>query len=258
MSSITWTAGAIASSATSLNLACWRVVQGRSAAASAKLTDSLAEQMALENVIDEFERDLVDIPQECRHLDRALSGPFRAVPYRSDSRFRRAGSSTGVFYSAENRETALAEGAFYRLLFFAESPDTSWPSNPIEHSAFSASIASERAIDLTKPALDRDHALWTDRTNYAACLELSDVAREAGIEIIRYESVRDPQARANVAVLTCRAIDGNRVRDQQTWHFQLDRNGVRATCESPYAALEFGRNAFSADRRIAAMNWERR
>lgn len=257
MSSATWTAESIASSAAPLRSYCWRIVQGRLSGAAAKLTDTLSEQIALERVIDEFERELADIPMECRHLDLPLSKPFRSLPYRINSRFRRAGSRDGVFYAAESLETALAETAFHRLLFFAESHDASWPANPIEHTAFSASITSEKAIDLSMPPLDSDEKLWTDPTDYAACLDLSDVARDAGMEIIRYKSARDRLGRANVAVLVCRVFDNSHVLEEQTWHLHLDRNGVRATCEYPYENMEFDRSAFIADPRIATLSWER-
>jgi hypothetical protein len=236
---------------------CWRAVQSRLTPTSAKLTDSLDEQVALENAIDESERELADIPDECRHLEAPLSRPFRAVPYRSNSRFRRAGAAEGVFYGSEAAEAALAEAAFFRLLFYAESRTALWPANPIEHTAFAAAIATESAIDLTRPPLDRDRAQWAQRTDYTACLDLADAARAAGIEAIRYESVRDPKSRANVAVLTCRAIAEDRVLAQNTWHLHLDRNGVRAVCEFPPAILAFDRHTFAADPRIAGLNWDR-
>ncbi len=257
MSSTIWIAAAIASSATPLKAKeCWRVVQGRLSGAGAKLTDSLDEQRALENAIDQSERDLADVPEECRHLDVPLSKPFRAVPYRSSSRFRRTGATNGVFYCSESIETAVAEAAFFRLLFFADGPAAAWPINPIEHTAFAAEVAVAKAVDLTEPPLAHDRALWTHRTDYTACLDLADAAREAGIEAIRYESVRDPQARANIAVLSCHAFGSRNVTARETWHLHLDANGVRAFGESS-TALHFGRDTFAADPRVASMRWDR-
>jgi hypothetical protein len=42
---------------------------------------------------------------------------------------------------------------FHRLLFFAESPDTPWPPNPAEYTAFAAEYRSKKAIDLTRGRL---------------------------------------------------------------------------------------------------------
>ena len=43
--------------------------------------------------------------------------------------------------------------AFYRLLFFAESPLTPWPANPSEYTGFSAAVRTACALDLTRPDL---------------------------------------------------------------------------------------------------------
>ena len=59
-------------------------------------------------------------------------------------------------------ETAVAEIAFYRLLFFAESPGTPWPKDAAEYTAFAAAIRSERAVDLTEPPLARDGSAARD------------------------------------------------------------------------------------------------
>jgi hypothetical protein len=48
--------------------------------------------------------------------------------------------------------------AFHRLLFFAESPNTPWPANPAEYTAFSTEYATKMAIDLTKGKYVADRA----------------------------------------------------------------------------------------------------
>ena len=148
-----------------------------------KLTDTLGEQAALENLIEEFK---ANVPEECGHLGYLLFTPFRYIPYPFNSRFRRAGSPDGVFYASESHETAVAEAAFYRLLFYAESPQTLWPANPAEYTAFAAEIATDKAIDLMRPPLLADRTLWIQLTDYAACLDLADAARAASLEVIRY------------------------------------------------------------------------
>ena len=45
--------------------------------------------------------------------------------------------------------------------------------------------------------------------------------------------------------------------ERQTWRIQLGRSGARAVCEFPEARIEFSRDAFSADPRIAGLNWDR-
>lgn len=254
MSSPTWTPAALSSEVIHLEGKCWRMVEAQHRISTLKLVDSLDEQALLEALIEETKPA---IPAECRHLDYLLATPFRyGSPYPFGSRFRRAGRTKGVYYAAENVVTAVAEMAFYRLLFFAESPDTPWPKDAAEYTAFSAAIRTGKAIDLTRPPLDRDVAKWTHPTNYEACQQLADTAREAEMEAIRYVSVRDPQRRANVATLSCRAFAKPRPLDRQTWRIRLSASGVQALCEFPEKRIGFDREAFD-DPRLASLRWER-
>jgi hypothetical protein len=250
MSSSTWTAAALASEARPLRGRLWRVVEAQAKVSTMKLTDTLEEQAALERLLDETKPK---IPAECGHLGYLLFTPFRYTPYPFDSRFRHAGSRDGVFYASEEPDTAIAEAAFYRLLFFAESPDTPWPSNAAEHTVFAVEVAATKAIDLTRPPLDRDRAAWTHLTDYTACLDLANVARTAALDAIRYRSVRDPQERANVALLTCRVFKRRDAVERQTWHLHVGKAGVRAVCEAPARSLAFGMDVFSADPRLAPL-----
>ena len=85
-----------------------------------KIVDTLAEQSLLETLL---ERTKPPVPAECRDLHYLLATPFRyGAPYPSGSRFRRAGFTPGVFYGSTTPATAVAEIAFHRLLFFADSP----------------------------------------------------------------------------------------------------------------------------------------
>jgi hypothetical protein len=65
------------------------------------------------------------------------------------------------------------------------------------------------------------------RTSYEATQTLGAVAREARIEVIRYESVRDPQQGICAAVLTPAAFRRVRPLAQQTWFIASSRSHVR-------------------------------
>jgi hypothetical protein len=255
MPSSTWTPDALSPEARAYAGSCWRLVEAQQRVSTLKLVDTLEEQNLLEGMIEETKPA---VPPECRHLDYLLSTPFRyGAAYPHGSRFRRAGRTLGVYYAAERPETAVAEMAFYRLLFFAESPGTPWPRDPGEYTAFAAAVRSERAIDLTISPLARDRAAWTHLTDYAACQDLADASRRAEIEIIRYESVRDSGHGANVALLTCRAFERPKPTRRQTWRIRLSPSGIQAICEFPDLRIGFDRDAFAADPRIAAFAWDR-
>ena len=219
-----------------------------------KIVDTLAEQARLEELLEESKPS---VPAECRHLHYLLFTPFRyGAPYPRGSRFRRAGLTAGVFYASQTVTTAVAEMAFFRLLFFADSPATPWPVNPIEHTAFQTRFRTGQALDLLAPPLDRDRARWMHPADYTACQDLADAARAAGVEVIRYGSARDPRG-VNIALLTCAAFGVTAPLERQTWRLHLDSRGVRALCAHPERRLEFDRDAFGSDPRIAGLKWER-
>lgn len=260
MSSPIWTRVALSSEFRRFDGACWRLVEAQHRVSTLKLTDTLDEQGLLEDLIEETKPA---IPPDCRHLDFLLATPFRYdAAYPTGSRFRRAGRTPGVYYAAETAATALAEMAFYRLLFFAESPATPWPSNAAEYTAFSAAVSTARLLDLTCEPLSQDGALWSDPTDYTPCQAFADAARAAEADAIRYRSVRDPARGANLAILACRAFAGpaagdRQILERQTWAIRLSPTGVQALCEFPRQRLEFRRDAFAADPRIAALTWDR-
>jgi hypothetical protein len=234
---------------------CWRVVEAQNQISTAKLTDTAAEQHALELLIEETKPP---VPRECRHLNFLLSTPFRYdPPYPRGSRFRKAGRTLGVFYGSEHAHTAIAELCFHRLLFFSESPDTRWPSNAGEYTAFAVDYSAPRSIDLTRAPFDSRSAIWMHVARYDECQSLAELAREGDIAIIKYSSVRDPLHRLNVAILSCRAFASAEPMSRQTWRLLLGSNGARALCAMPQATIDFNRQAFQDDPRIAAMRWDR-
>ena len=255
MSSRTWTPDALSSEARRLSGSCWRMVEAQHQVSTLKLVDSIEEQAALEQLVEQTKPN---VPRECQHLDYLLSTPFRyGSPYPKGSRFRRPGMTPGVYYASQAPETAVAEMAFHRLLFFAESPHTSWPVNAGEYTAFEASFTSRHGLDLTRPPLDADKARWTRPSDYSACQNLADAARAGGIEILGYQSVRDPNKGANLALLTCRVFTSTGPTERQTWRIRFASSGAQAICEFPRLRLDFGRDSFVSDSRVARLNWDR-
>jgi hypothetical protein len=231
------------------------MVEAQHHVSTLKLVDSVSEQQHLEELIETTKPPL---PPECRDLHYLLSTPFRyGAVYPNGSRFRRAGMTEGVFYASETPQTAVAEMAFYRLLFFAESPDTPWPANPAEYTAFSAEYRTKKALDLTERKYRADWTKLMHVTDYGHCQALAEAARAAKIEVIRYPSVRDPGHGMNFALLTCSAFAHSKPIDQQTWHVRLGETGAMAICEAPESGITFDRKSFAADPRIAKLRWVR-
>ncbi len=245
-----WTADALSSEARGYRGSVWRIVEAQHRVSTMRLTDTLAEQATLERLLDESKPA---IPDSCRHLNFLLFTPFRYAPYPHGSRFRRALQREGCFYAAEHIETAIAESAFYRLLFMLESPDMLLPLRPLEHTAFAVTCASERMIDLMEAPLAADFARWTDPVAYGPCQDLADAARGIAIDLIRYRSVRDARGRANVAILSPAAFAETAPHRTETWLIFPRRDAVQVWREFPSnAKFEFQHRDFAGDPRVAA------
>jgi hypothetical protein len=242
-----WTPPELASEARGWSGDLWRVVESQSRVATLKLVDTLDEQAILEA---ELEGSKPLIPASCAGLDYLLATPFRYAPYPRGSRFRRARQIEGCFYAAERIETAVAEEAFYRLLFFLDAPAAKRPANPQERTAFHVAAGTERAVDLTLPPLNRDAALWQHPTDYGPCQALADAARFAGLEAIRYRSVRDPTGGINLGLLSPAAFRAPRPESSETWHIFLRETAAQAIREMPRLTLEISYAAWTVDPRV--------
>jgi len=251
----TWTPAALSSEIRRLAGRCWRVVEAQHVISTLKLVDTLAEQALLEQVLEDSKPRL---PPECRHLHYLLGTPFRyGAPYPAGSRFRRAGVTPGVFYASRKPATAIAEVAFHRLLFFADTPGTPLPLASGVFTAFAVHARSTAGLDIAAPPFDRDAPHWAHLTDYGACQDLADAARAAGVQTIRYQSARDPEGGINVALLSCHAFGSRAPLERHTWRIHLGASGVRAICSGLSMRLEFGRTAFARDPRVAALPWDR-
>ena len=96
--------------------------------------------------------------------------------------------------------------------------------------AFSASVTTSHAIDLTVLLFSDSSRVWSHPDRYGPCQELADNAKEAGIDLIRYQSVRDPDGGKNIAVLECDVFARPAPVDRQTWHLRFGSYGVQAIC----------------------------
>lgn len=217
------TAEPLRKAARRISMKPWRVVEAQHRASTMRLVDTLDEQSVLENMLDASKPPL---PAEAKRLHYLLATPFRyPAPPPAGSRFRGIGDA-GTWYGAAEVRTALAEVAYWRLKFLADSlatPDLP----PVPHTVFRAEIAGS-ALVLTDAAFARRRAQWEDPASYAATQALARAAREAGIALIRYRSVRDPQHGRCVAVLTPKAFRQAEPIEQHGWLIKVTRERVLA------------------------------
>ena len=207
----------------------WRLVEAQHRISTNRIATSTADQAILEALVDEVKPTM---PAAARGLHYLLATPFR-YGHSKASRFRRAGERPGIFYAAEHVATAVAETAYWRLLFFSRSPGFVPPTSVVEHSAFTAPVAVDRALDLTVAPLDAQSVQWMNPDDYAACQNFSTNARGIDAQAIRYASVRDPEHHANVALFDPTAFTAPTPVIEQTWHFRYEAGQITAFAAFP-------------------------
>lgn len=221
----------------------WRFVEGEQGDPTEKVAYGYGEAEVLEGVIGP--------------LHSLLSDPFR-YPGPASSRFRRVDPDSealppGVWYGSECIETAAAEVAFYTALFYSKS--SARFSERHEYDVVLVEIATSMAFDLASESGDAEQ--WMRPNDYEPCWELAESLRSIDCELIRYVSVRDPEKRANLAVLSPRAFASGEPIESQTWHIRLGSFGVRFIREGSADKIEFPPDSFEADSRLDGMVWDR-
>lgn len=236
MSLPTWTPNELKSEAKPWEGKAWRVAEGQHIISTRKLVGNVYEQNILDEIVDETKPR---VPESCQHLDYLLFTPFRYQPYPHGSRFRSAGMTDGVFYAAQEYETAIAELAHYRMKFYQDSPGLEPPDNATDYTAFQVHLKTPFTLDLTTGPFVEYEGFWTRDTDYVPCQALAATSHEAGIEVIISRSVRDKNDRKNVNVLSCAAFATPKPLIMQTWKIFVSGKSVTAYCQSPKTVLEF-------------------
>jgi hypothetical protein len=210
-------------------------VEAQHVVATMPLVDSLEEQHLLEKLLEESKPPLAAGTEGLHWL---LFTPFRYPPPPGGSRFR-GDHDPGVLYAADSIETACAELGYWRWRHLLESPEMDHIPTRAQ-TVFQVAVRA-RGIDLREAPFSRSKAKWTHRSDYAACQKLARDARKAELGLIRYESVRDPQHRGCVAVLSPLFFSRKEPIATQTWHLSVFRERVvwRSDDLLKPASLEF-------------------
>ena len=215
MSRSIWTRCAGRTRATRLECRAWRVVEGQHILSTRALVDSAAEHDLLEALLDDSKPPLPK-GKEFAGLHHLLFTPFRYPPLRHGSRFG-GRHQRSLWYGAEALETAQAEHAYYRLVFFAGTAAALLP-NTLAVTAFRAGVETARAIDLTRAPFETFRARLASPTSYDEAQRLGGEMRADGIEAVRYHSARCPRGGVGVGLFTPAAFASKSpLRPAQNW-----------------------------------------
>lgn len=237
MSSSIWTRCAGDSEVRALRLVPWRAVEAQHEVSTRKLVANAQEHALLEELIDRAKPP--DLTSGKLHY--LLATPFRYPPLRWGSRFGTRQES-GIWYGSETREAMFAEVAYYRLVFL-EGTRADLGVVTITLTSFRVSVRSSRGVDLVSPPFASHRRAISSPTSYAETQPLGRAMRDAGVELFRYPSARDPRGGTNVGAFTPAVFGRSRPRDFENWH---------CTAAKPLVEMAkrdyFGRELFSFPR----------
>lgn len=211
MSSSTSTPLAAKSDSARVSVRLWRAVEAQHVVSTRRLVDSLEEQRLLEDVLESTKPP---IPPSAARLHYLLFTPFR-YPAPHASRFRGI-HDPGIFYGGASVRTACAELGYWRWRFLKDSKGLT-TLGPAQQSLFQVAVRT-RAIDLEHSPYSKDAARWRDPNDYQATQAFARSAREQGVSLILYGSVRDPLPGRCGAVLNPEAFSSPEpTLATQTW-----------------------------------------
>ena len=220
MSRTIWTLCGGPSSLRRLEGHFFRVVESQFRKSTRKLVDTDDEQAVLERLIDSAKNP---VPPGFEGLHYLLYTPFRHPPLRNGSRFGTR-FERGILYGAKAVPTALAEVAYYRLLFL-EGTRAGLGTVETALTAFRFGLRARRAVDLTAPPFDRYEARISSKVDYAQSQALGRDMRAAQVQAFLYVSARAPGRGINAGVFD-NVFSPAKPSDEKPWRCAARRERV--------------------------------
>lgn len=197
----------------------WRGVDAQHVVSTMRLADNADEQRVLEELLETSKPPL---PPDAARAHYLVFTPFR---YRAPiaTRFRRP-QDPGIWYGAEELETACGELAYWKWRFLMDSDALRGSALHTEHTFFQARVRG-RCADLTAAPWKAATRAWTHKSDYAQCQAFGAAAREHEVAWIRYHAVRVPDGIC-AAVLSPASLSLEEPFEQQTWACKTTATGV--------------------------------
>jgi hypothetical protein len=147
----------------------------------------MEEQALLEQLLDQVKPPYREGTQGMHYL---LKTAFRYPPLKYGSRFGTR-LMPSFFYACEAPQTALAETAYYRFVFLNDMQVKYSKQIDSQHTLFSASVKTEKCLDLCAKKYSKVRQKITDPQHYSYCQAIGQWAiNHQGVELIRCESAR--------------------------------------------------------------------
>lgn len=200
----------------------YRLVESQEQIATLSLVNTVYEQGLLEDLIEQTKHPL---GVEYEDLHYLLKTPFRYPPLKHGSRFGQR-FEQGMFYSALQIKTALAETAYYRFVYLEGMEVPYQQAITSEFSSFAVNINSPKGILLDEPPFANFQRLLCSRSSYAHTQALGAAMRRSGVEVFRYISARDGDGGKNLAVFSPKAFATKKPSQMRQWLCQTSPKEV--------------------------------
>lgn len=218
----------------------WRIVEDQNKSATRKLVDTHQEHELLEAMI-ESSKPATILLKDYHYL---LATPFRYPPLKHGSRFA-SRYEPSLWYGSRDINTALAEVAYYRLLFLNGS-SAKFDQTQIRLTAFSAKIATLSGMYLTDRPFGKYRPEISSTTSYAISQPLGSAMRKANIQAFWYYSARDAENGVNIGIFTPQAFLSKKpiASSFQSWECICTKDAVEFT---QHAALNKTQKIFAVE-----------
>lgn len=205
----------------------WRVVESQEQIATLGLVANLSEQYLLEHMLDESKNKLTE---ETNTLDYLLFTPFRYPPLKWGSRFGTE-YERGLFYGSELLATALAEVAYYRLLFWDGMNTVPETAIVTQHTGFQTDYKMNKGVDLRQAPFDSDEyaKLLVDKADYSFSQTVGQCLQENNVAGICFSSARCPNADLNIALFEPETLFGQKPFNKKEIVCELNHNLISFT-----------------------------
>lgn len=204
-----------------LNVSPWRVVEAQHVLSSRDLVNTPEEHDVLETLLEHSK------PWINPEKDYLIFTPFRYPPLQYGSRFGRS-VEPSLWYGSMMLETAFAEVAYYRGMFFQDT-EADLGYIDLMLTAFRAVIKTKQGIDLTEPPFETHRETLSSKLSYESTQNFGSSMRSAGVEAFVFYSARTLEASKNVGVFMPSVFVKTKNQytfDHQTWQCMANKAGV--------------------------------
>jgi hypothetical protein len=224
----------------------FRLVESQEQVATSHLVKSLDRQAVLEEMLESTKPALPEFTAGFHYL---LATPFRYPPLKYGSRFG-SRKEPSLFYGSKKIDTALAETAYYRFVFWhgmAVAPDKKLDT---QHTLFDVSYKTQKGIRLQLPPFDVYSTELTHLSDYMMTQALGSLMRGSGVDVFEFYSARDPNKGINVGLFSTAGFASRNPAHQEPWICELTASQVFFRSAREKGVTGFSLESFFVDGRL--------